>query len=188
MLTSAVCKRYNIQSSTLTHWIWNLKENRKNQAKTCRPLLLEEEDGDALRVAARRAERNCDPTAAASFELKQYHQQVTARIKRMKVDPALGCYDTDTISPPCRNTIKKYHQKYRLFNRGTQALTEARHNAMSDIRLIFTTAVFVWALALNKQPHLIWNVDATTFECRPKGNVYLRFQSPLKPELFYFWY
>ena len=169
MLTSAVSTRYNINHARFRGWIRNLKGNQKNQERTCRPRIIEDMDGEELRKSSRAHESNSDPTVVDVFNTNQYHQLAVARAKRLKVDPTLACIDKDTVPLPSRNSIKKYDKKYHLKNRKSQALTEARRNAMTDIRLVFTTAVFVWALALNKEPHLIWNVDATTFECKPKG-------------------
>ena len=90
-------------------------------------------------------------------------------IKRRKVDPTQTIYDVDNVPIPSRNTLKKYREDFDLHKRCTQSLTIARKQAQCDIRLIYSTAVFIWALCYQKPSHLIWNVDATTFECCPIG-------------------
>ena len=131
--------------------------------------MFEEADGIALQASCLTHENDFDPVVVETFKGKRLTEQAVVALKRLKVDPTVKVYHVDNVAIPSRPTLKKYHKALKLRIRKSQSLTLARKAAQCDIRLIYSTAVFIWALANQKPSNLIWNVDATTFECSPKG-------------------
>eukprot|EP01038_Epipyxis_sp_PR26KG_P014706 gene14706-19764_t len=165
--TALLCKRYNISTSTVQNWVSvNKKKLKKNSnSGGGRNLDLDQTSRLVLKENLIEQENVVEPISAEAFNRIVLEEKVLSK-KRKYLSPTEQDYNITIHNTSINHkTVKSIKKACYFRDRVPQSLTDARLTAMSCIRLIYITAVLVWALARFLPKECKWNADCTTFIC-----------------------
>ena len=133
--------------STVKNWIKNIVE-KKSSSSPGRPFSIDETSEISIEAKLVAKEDAVEPLLKDLFDIMMVEEKILSQ-KRKFVDPDndathISIYNTSID----RKTIKNNQKKFNFRTRIPQTITNnARLAAMSCARLIYITAVIVWALA-----------------------------------------
>jgi len=165
--TFILCKRYCLVISTVKNWIHSIvKLKKKNSSSSAgRPFAIDGTSEINIKAKLIAQEAAVEPLSKELFNILMVEEKILSQ-KRKFVDPDNDAsHITIHNTSIDRKTIKNTQKNCDFRTRIPQTITNARLAAMSCARLIYITAVIVWALARFLPKENKWNADCTTFIC-----------------------
>lgn len=164
---TVISNRYNISRTTINNWTAHRSKNRINcSSDGGRPRALDDIAIDTIKKTLIDKENETNPLSKNDTD-KLFKKEKVSTEKRKYVDLSSATVINETNTSISTNTIKKYKEDNRIFDRQAQDLTPARLSALKDIRVTYKTAVMIMAYGKYLSAERKWNADATTIECRP---------------------
>jgi hypothetical protein len=165
--THLLAKRYNINRRTVRGWIKINTVQRVHNHSTSggRSLDIDPTSREILKAKIIEREEAVEPISVDLFNKIVLEQKVQS-VKRKFLNPTADAGHISVNNTTIHTgTIASTKKACYFRDRAVQSLTDARLAAMSCIRLIYITAVMVWALARYLPKECKWNADCTTFIC-----------------------
>ena len=157
-------ERYCVSLLTITEWFKRFKVGAVIQGADVKgqPHAIDEEELEALKVSIQTADKIKKPLSTKDVYALCGVAKVRTAWKRGRILP-------DEDSKVDRKTFNQYIELAGIDIRKAQFMTQARIDALLDIRLTYRMACCYYAYASHLPSYYKWNADCTTIECSTSG-------------------